>query len=132
TLMPNDQNATHFKGTRMSAPTPNSPSETEITTADIAAAERLAGVSFTDAERALMLDESHARLAQYERLRALPLTNSVTPAFGFDPRPARDRPRAQPIRRDFPTQPWPEVERPSNLEDAAFWSVRQLGALLRT
>jgi len=56
------------------------------TTASIAEAERLAGVSFTEAEREQMLSDVNGRLAQLEALRAVEKPNTLAPATVFDPR----------------------------------------------
>ena len=56
------------------------------TTASIAEAERLAGVSFTEAEREQMLTDVAGRLAQLEALRAVEKPNTLAPATVFDPR----------------------------------------------
>ena len=61
--------------------------ETEITAVQIAAAEALAGVSYTAAERQLMLDNITAQIELAQRRRALRLPNDLGPATRFDPRP---------------------------------------------
>lgn len=108
-----------------------SPSRPTLTPDDIAAAERLVGMAFTDAERELMLGEAQKRLSQYDELRAVPLDNGAQPAFTFDPRPVRDRFVTKDIPRTYNPQPV-QVERPATLEDAAFYSVVQLAELVRT
>jgi Asp-tRNA(Asn)/Glu-tRNA(Gln) amidotransferase A subunit family amidase len=68
----------------------------EITRDLIAAAERLAGLSFTDAERDLVVETLKRHLASYEQLRAVPLPNDLAPALRFDPRPPPSRLAAAP------------------------------------
>lgn len=65
----------------------------EITASTIAAAEEIAGVSFTDAEREQMLAGVKRQAAQIQALHAVPLENSVAPALVFNPLP---RPEAVP------------------------------------
>ncbi len=59
-----------------------------ITRGTLAAAEELAGVHFTDAERDLMLQGVEELAADYARLREVAIANDVPPALRFDPRPA--------------------------------------------
>jgi len=53
---------------------------------ELAAAERLAAVDFSDEERKLALGGLRFQLAMYERRRAVELPNGLGPATGFDPR----------------------------------------------
>jgi len=95
-------------------------------TGNIEAAETLIGVSMTDAERALMLEDIHEQRAAYDALHALDLPNDLTPALRFDP--------------GFETPPpadpeWAKVEgitNPVGDDVIPFLSVAELGALLRT
>jgi Asp-tRNA(Asn)/Glu-tRNA(Gln) amidotransferase A subunit family amidase len=54
----------------------------------VAAAEALAGLAFSNAERDLMLEGLQQRLQAFEQLRAVALPNDVPPALAFDPDPA--------------------------------------------
>jgi Asp-tRNA(Asn)/Glu-tRNA(Gln) amidotransferase A subunit family amidase len=60
--------------------------DTAITTDTFAAAERLAGVGYTDAERALMLDNIAADLDRTVQRRRVALPIDLPPATRFDPR----------------------------------------------
>ena len=53
-------------------------------------AEQIAGLEFTDDERELMLSGLEELREDYERLREVPLDNSVSPALHFDPGAAGD------------------------------------------
>ncbi len=59
--------------------------QTELTTATVAAAERLAGLEFTEQEREQMLAGLADQAKSYEDLRGLTIDNSVTPALQFNP-----------------------------------------------
>jgi Asp-tRNA(Asn)/Glu-tRNA(Gln) amidotransferase A subunit family amidase len=59
----------------------------DITPEQIAAAEQLVGLSFTDAERQLMLAALGRQRTAFEQLRSVPLPNDVPPALAFDPGP---------------------------------------------
>ena len=62
----------------------------EITDASIAAAAEIAGVSFSDEERALMLTGLKQQTAQLDALHRIPLDNAVAPAMIFTPLPHAD------------------------------------------
>jgi hypothetical protein len=51
----------------------------------IAAAEKIAGLSFTDAERDLMLDNLNNTLQSFTQLRTISIPNHVPPAIQFSP-----------------------------------------------
>ena len=106
----------------------------EITVPMLRAAQQLFGLNFNDAQ----LDSTRRNLSgyrdSYEALRKVDLPNRVAPALGFDPRPLR-------LRQAQPTLPaananWLHnlegVKLPARREDLAFYTVRQLGELLRT
>ena len=58
----------------------------EIGREELAAAERLAAVDFSDEERKLAVRGLRFQLAMYDRRRAVELPNGLGPATGFDPR----------------------------------------------
>ena len=96
----------------------------------IVEAEKVAGVSFTEAERDLMLEGVDDALGSYEKLRAVPLDNAVPPAIGFQP--SRGGERAQPAATK---SRWSRVGRlpaPREIEELAFRPVTELSALLKT
>ncbi|WP_375417788.1 amidase [uncultured Hymenobacter sp.] len=115
----------------------------EITVPLLRAAQQLMGLSFSDAQ----LDSTRRNLTNYresyEALRKIPLPNSVAPALGFDPRPLRLRLSAQSLPPSATTNPGkadpagklpavPKVMLPTSRDELAFYTVRQLGELLRT
>lgn len=96
---------------------------------DTRAAERLMGLEMTPAERDSMRDDLREYLSNYEQIRRISVPNSVAPVLGFDPLPrgfvlpsgsSRVRPAAV-----------SSMVRPDRLEDLAFSSVAELGALIR-
>lgn len=101
-----------------------------LTVEQVAAAEAVFGLSFTPAERQLMLRSLEGALRDYEALRKVPFANAVVPAFRFDPVPpgatAAGQPAARPSRRGpfVPIHPVTEA-------DWAYAGVAALGALLR-
>lgn len=94
-------------------------------TADIAAAEDLIGVSMTEAERELMLDDIREQREAYDVLHAFDLPNELAPALVFDPG-FEPLPAAEPEWSRVAT-----AERPADDNDLLFLSVAELGALLR-
>lgn len=106
--------------------------ELPFSKADIAGAEKIAGLEFTDGERDSMQTDLADYLKGYEALRAIGLANSVPsalivhlPAPPVDP--SKRYTKAQ-IRLDRPTH----SKRPQNLDELAFWPVRDLAELVRT
>lgn len=106
--------------------------ELPFTKNDIASSEKLAGLAFTDAERDSMQADLADYLKGYEALRGVSIANSVSPALVFQTRGPRDDAapavRGKRVRLDKPAH----SKRPQNLEEVAFWPVRDLAELIRT
>jgi len=101
-----------------------------VTKEMVAQAEKIAGLEFTDEERASIARGLSNNVRNWERLREVELANAVAPAVQFDPvlpgmTFATER---APMRYTRPQG----VRRPTNLEDVAFWPVTQLAELVRT
>jgi len=102
----------------------------EVTSDMLVDALAMAGLDFDEEERDRMLQNVNSRVGEYETLRELQIPNDVSPPFHFSPLvPGMEVNRAQ---EPFTISAIPALERPSNLEDVAFWSVRQLSELVRT
>ncbi len=100
-----------------------------ITKKTLQAAEKLAGLIFTDDEHKLMLDGVREILADYEKIRAIPIENSVPPALSFDPRlPGMT---FEGGKRSFILSDTPLPPVPQDLEKLAFWPAIHLAHLLR-
>lgn len=100
-----------------------------ITTDVIAHAERIAGVSFTEAEREMMVEDLTEGRQGFEAIRALAMPNSVGPALVFDPTAAGVAP--PPGDAGLVWEPRP-VDRPRSDDDLAFMTVAELAFLLKT
>jgi len=101
-----------------------------ITKEMIACAEGIAGLQFDDEERELMVDGLNRNLRMYEQLRATPIPNSVHPALSFDPvLPGKRLPSGE---NSFRMSREPDVQRPADLEQVAFWPVTRTAELVRT
>lgn len=102
----------------------------EITEASIAAAAEIAGVSFTDEERAQMVNGLRTQTRRLAALHAVPLDNATAPAILFNPLP---HPNALPTAPQRPVVPSRVAVRPvpAALESLAYASVTQLADLVR-
>ncbi len=103
----------------------------EITKETIASAEEIAGVSFTDEERAMMVRNLNNQKQAIDALHKVALDNSVAPVLVFEPLPPGESlpsKRKQAIVRGHV----PLAARPGSLEELAFWPVTRLSALVRT
>lgn len=104
--------------------------EGKITSKIISEASEIMGLEFTRSEIDSMRGDLNDLLGNYEELRKIDLTNSVSPAFSFSAiLPGMKFEERRPnLRYKRPTG----VNRPQNLEDVAFWTVTQLAELIRT
>jgi Asp-tRNA(Asn)/Glu-tRNA(Gln) amidotransferase A subunit family amidase len=100
-----------------------------VPAAALAAAEKLLGLELTDAERALMAEGLAEQLGEYQAIRAVPVANDVPPAVAFSPLLPGARVEQEPLLRPTPLAAGQTA--PERLEDAAFWPVTSLGALVR-
>ena len=104
---------------------PEAPSSDQM-----AAAEGLMGLEMTAEERALMREDLGEHLADYQKNRKLSIDNGTPPALYFQPLPPGFK-----IQTQGPAPVWSDpgtVTRPDRLEDLAFYSLGQLGYLIRT
>ena len=101
----------------------------EVTQEMISSAAAMAGIEIADEHKELMVKGLNEQIASFEAIRKLQLPNSVAPALLFDPvLPGMKFETAKrPMRMSLATA----GAAPKNLEDVAFWSARQLSALVR-
>jgi Asp-tRNA(Asn)/Glu-tRNA(Gln) amidotransferase A subunit family amidase len=104
------------------------PAGPKVTAEMIQQAEWISGVKLTDDQRKLMLEGAEQQLADFAKLRAVPLDNGVPPAIRFDPSPFESAGVAEPL--DLPEQEGPDE--PPSRDDLAFASVTDLAAHLRS
>jgi len=101
----------------------------QVTEEMIRQAEWIAGLSYTDDDRKLMLKDLNEAHEGYERLRGVALDNSVPPALWFQPTPgasAASAPRGRVEPSERAAAPRPIAE-----DDLAFAPVTELAALIR-
>ena len=92
-------------------------------------AEKVAGLTFTDAQRKQLLKGMNDLRKDFEKLRAVPLPNSVSPALRFSPLlPGAQLPKGPNSLKAARTTA-PQV--PSDLEQLAFLPLTHLAALLK-
>ena len=101
----------------------------EITAQSIAAAEEIAGVHFTDAQREAMVKDLQQQREQIDQLHAIPLDNATPPAVQFNPLlpgmklDTKQKPIVTSIAR--------AATAPAKIEELAFRPVTELAALIR-
>ena len=105
----------------------------KITREMIDNAARIADVPIPDEYKDTMLESLNDTTKSYEAIYALHIKNDVPPAFIFDP--VLPGMKFDTQRGPMKLSPSPAVQSsnvPRNLEDVAFFSVRQLAELVRT
>lgn len=102
----------------------------KITTQDIASAEKIINLRFTQKERKLMKENLEENAADYAKLRKVSLANDVPPAIQFSPIVP-----GMGFEKERKPSALPEnttIERPGNLDELAFYPVTALSELIRT
>ncbi|HUR91124.1 MAG TPA: amidase [Gemmatimonadaceae bacterium] len=102
----------------------------EITAATVKCAEEIAGLSFDDDEREMMVAGLRTNEARIRALHAVELSNGESPVLTFNPLPPGRSIPPEPPRTGARRGPAPRMV-PSNLEELAFASVVELSALMR-
>lgn len=100
-----------------------------VTKEMIAAAEKIAGLEFTDEEREMMARSLNRLPRDFEEIRKVPLPNSVPPAFRFDP--VVPGMAFDTARKPFPELDGPVPDVPEELENLAFWTVADLARAIK-
>ncbi|HKJ69363.1 MAG TPA: amidase [bacterium] len=108
----------------------NDPDSVKIPMESVGAAEEILGLQFTPEERDSLLKDLKSYLHYYRTMRSLNLSNDVSPALVFDPTPpaALFSGQQQPVVYSEPQH----TEVPEDIGELAYYSVRDLGELLRT
>jgi Asp-tRNA(Asn)/Glu-tRNA(Gln) amidotransferase A subunit family amidase len=103
-----------------------------ITADVIRAAEAIDGVKFTSEEAAAAAQAANQNLQAFNRLRQIDIPQDTEPAYIFKPSLPGKEPKgpATPGAAVKYTKPPLTLKRPANLEDAAYWPVTHLAALL--
>ncbi|WP_080238670.1 amidase [Spirosoma rigui] len=101
-----------------------------LSAAMVEVASTVFGLEFTPAERDSMLDNLNNARTNYDALRKIDLPNDVAPALYFNPLPAGFTMPTGPS--SFKASAASAVTLPANRDELAFYTVGQLGALIRT
>ena len=102
----------------------------KLSAAMIDEAAAIAGVSISDEYKEMMLESLSDAREHYEAIRALKISNDVSPALVFDPLlPGMKVTLASKPMRLSQAGP---LKAPKDIEELAFWNVRDLGELVRT
>src|SRR6185503_14264703 len=103
----------------------------DITKETIASAEEIAGMSFTEDERTMMVRNLTQMRQSIDALHKTTLENAVAPALVFDPLPPGV---SLPKKTKQPAAPSrvPMMARPGSLDELAFEPVTRLASLVRT
>jgi Asp-tRNA(Asn)/Glu-tRNA(Gln) amidotransferase A subunit family amidase len=102
----------------------------EITKETIASAEEIAGVTFTDEERTMMVRNLNQTKQAIEALHKVTIDNSIAPAIMFEPVPPGVK---LPAKKKAPMQreKVAVMARPGSLEELAFLPVSKLSEMVR-
>ena len=102
----------------------------KVTMAMVDEALKLSGITIAEDEKNNLVETANRNLAGYEEIRKLHIPPDVSPPFHFSPLVPgiTVNKTRQPIRFSAA----PSVKRPSNLEEVAFWPIRNLAELIRT
>jgi Asp-tRNA(Asn)/Glu-tRNA(Gln) amidotransferase A subunit family amidase len=101
----------------------------EITAQSIAAAEEIAGVTFTEAQREAMVKDLQQQREQLDQLHAIHLDNSTPPAVQFNP--LLPGMKLDTHQRPIVASVVHAAAAPNNLDELAFKPVTELAALIR-
>jgi Asp-tRNA(Asn)/Glu-tRNA(Gln) amidotransferase A subunit family amidase len=104
--------------------------EESISIIEIANAEKLIGLNFTEAERDSMLDDLNDNLQNYLKIRNVNLDNSVVPSLLFNPIPLNFK--FTDSQKQLKFSDYTNTKLPSNRDELAFYSVGELAELIKT
>jgi Asp-tRNA(Asn)/Glu-tRNA(Gln) amidotransferase A subunit family amidase len=107
-----------------------SQSSNSITKEIVASAEKIIGLSFSDAKRDSMLSGLNDQLKSYKSLRQISLPNEIPPAIGFNPIPVGFQ--FEKKKKSFKLGKLGRVELPNDENELAFYSVAQLAKLIKS
>lgn len=101
-----------------------------ITKENIENAEKLIGLSFTEAERDSMLGLLGEQFVNYQKIHAFELNNNVPPSIMFNPIPVSFK--FNYLQKLVKFSDYSYVKMPSDKNDLAFYSIGELAELIRT
>src|SRR5271169_643849 len=93
-------------------------------------AQKIFGLNFSDSKIDLLLPGLEEELGHYQEQRRFVLSNSIPPAILFNPIPVGFKFETR--QKKFKLSPLGRVKLPDNRDDLAYYSIEQLGALLKS
>ena len=103
---------------------------TQLTLEMVTDALKLSGIDLSEEDRKQLVESANRNLTTLEEMRKIQIPLDVSPPYHFSPIvPGITVNRT---RMPFRMSAAPQVKRPGNLEDVAFWPVRHLAELIRT
>src|SRR6266853_1226385 len=109
-------------------PTTNA-ATTAVTREVVEQVEKIFGLNFSSEKNEMLVPGLKQQLRLYETIRKFPLSNSVPSAMLFNPIPVGRK--FETARKSFKLPPV-KARLPENPEELAFYSVEQLGALIKS
>jgi Asp-tRNA(Asn)/Glu-tRNA(Gln) amidotransferase A subunit family amidase len=103
----------------------------DITNETLTAAEKIAGLSFTNDERTLLLEDVKQQLNSYKQIRDLEIPNDIPPAMHFLPHNSSMGSGFN-SGEESVEQPEKSVSKPAGKGELAFLSACELSSLIRT
>jgi hypothetical protein len=101
-----------------------------ITSNDVWHATNIFGLDFSHQEVDSMLPDLESNRKSYSQIRKAGLTNDISPAIHFDPRPQHfDFPKLD-VKNQF-SKP-DKIDLPENLDELAFYTVKELSYLIKS
>jgi Asp-tRNA(Asn)/Glu-tRNA(Gln) amidotransferase A subunit family amidase len=101
-----------------------------ITRETVVEAQRLIGLDFSEAKIDMMLPDLEEQREAFEQLRKFPLSNAVPSAMLFNPIPVGMK--METGRSKFRMSRLGKVKLPENRDELAFYSVEELGSLIKS
>jgi Asp-tRNA(Asn)/Glu-tRNA(Gln) amidotransferase A subunit family amidase len=95
----------------------------------VAGAEKLIGLDFSPSKVDMLMPGLREQLGNFEKLRKFSLSNAIPPAVLFNPIPVGLKMESK--HKRFKLSSPGKVRLPANMDDLAFYSLGELGALIK-
>ena len=102
----------------------------QLTLEMVTDALKLSGIELSEEDRKQLVESANRNLTSLDEMRKIQIPLDVSPPYHFSP--IVPGITVTKTRMPFRMSAAPNVKRPANLEDVAFWPVRHLAELIRT
>lgn len=102
----------------------------KITKENVANAEKIIGLEFTESERDSMLDALNEQLQNYLNIRKIKIDNSIPPAILFNPIPVGFKINNKQKKIRYSNYSYAKL--PENIDELAFYSIGELAHLIKS